>query len=154
MDFSADSSVPFSVDFGSNRQRISFKTFPKTCKTKDLRDFLKKIPKRFPYKLSLLAGSLLFTGCASLTRQAHPPIPPDSWSGWEAYHYDNAKRHADMLILLCLLSPSTYKVQQSNSKLLRVAKQHSLALGVRLHFQSLRKEEQNGKSHESITFSL
>ena len=38
--------------------------------------------------------------------------------------------------------PSTDKVQQSNSKLLCAAKQHSLASGVRQHFQSLRKEEQ------------
>ena len=38
--------------------------------------------------------------------------------------------------------PSIYKVQQSNSKLLRLAKQHSLAFGARLCFQSLRKEEQ------------
>ena len=43
-------------------------------------------------------------------------------------------------------------MQQSNSKWLFVAKQHPLALGVLLRFQSLRKEEQNEESQKSITF--
>ena len=36
------------------------KTLPKPCKTKDLRDFVKKNPKKFPHKSSVLVGSLLF----------------------------------------------------------------------------------------------
>ena len=44
-------------------------------------------------------------------------------------------------------------MQQSNSKLLCVAKQHSLAFGLRLRFQSLGKV-QNEISQKSVTFSL
>ena len=85
------------------------------------------------------------------------PNPPECWDGWEACHHTNAKRHAGLLSLLGSLStfPSTYKVQQSNSKMLGIEKQHSLALGVRLRFQSLREgRAKNKKSQQSITFSL
>ena len=127
---------------------------PKPCKTKDLRDFLQKVPKKFPHKFSLVV-----VHCCSLGTQVWPgfrtppPNPPECWGGWGACHHANAERHPGLLIHLSTFS-STYKVQQGNSKLLCVAKQHSLAFAIRLHFPSLRKEEHKEKSQKSITFSL
>ena len=43
-------------------------------------------------------------------------------------------------------------MQQSNSKLLCVTKQHSLAVGVRLRFQTFRKEELNEKTTKTADF--
>ena len=61
-----------------------------------------------------------------------------------------------MLVVSPCLSTfsSTYKVQQGNSKLLCVAKQYSLAFGVRRHFQSLNKEEQKETINIHHIFSL
>ena len=80
MDFLTD----FSTDFVWNRRRISLGDLPKPCRAKSLRGGL-------PHKFSLIVGSLLFSGCAGLTRQSRPPPKsPDSWSGWEACHHANA----------------------------------------------------------------
>ena len=68
-DFAADFSADFFVDLAWNPRRAFLNP---VRNTKDLRDLLPRIMKKFPHKFSLLVGSLLFSGCAGLTRQSHP----------------------------------------------------------------------------------
>ena len=139
-EFAADFLVDFSVDFLAIFSDVSWillgsaggcflKTFPNPVKQRTW-------AKTFLHNFCLLVGSLLFSGCAGLTWPCQC---------WEVCWSVNPS-----------LSnfPTTFKVQQSNSKLLCVAKQHSLVFGAHLHFQSIRKEEQKEKSQKSITLSL
>ena len=91
-DFSADFAVDFSVDLAWDRRWIFLKKVRKPCKTKDLSDLL-----QIPAQILPGCGSLLFSGCAGLTRISPPPHPPqqnppECWGGWEACHHANAKR--------------------------------------------------------------
>ena len=126
-DFSADSSADFFANFASKPRQIFLENFPKPCKTTHLQSFLQWFSKKSPHRFSLLVGLLLYSGWTGLARQSHPPLACTFLEWLEG-----------MPLCICLevcwfvnpsLStlPSTYKVQQSNSKLLYIAKQCSLA---------------------------
>ena len=62
------------ADFLRESPADFLENLPKACKTKDLEDFLKRSPKMFPHKFSLLVGSLLLsrsTGFKDKRQQGH-----------------------------------------------------------------------------------
>ena len=70
-DFSAELLADFLVDFCADSSADSSADASADFSAEFSVDFV------FPHKFSLLVCSLLFSGCAGLTRESHPLNPPD-----------------------------------------------------------------------------
>ena len=145
MVFSADSRA----DVLGSPGRFFLRTFPNPVQQRTCAIFSKDPPRssctNSPLLVWIYCFFLVLQVWPGNPKPPRPPSPPDSWSGWEACHFANANPSVSA-------STSSYKVQQNNSKLLCVAEQRSLLFEVRLHFQSMRKEEKREKSQNPEDF--